>query len=170
MTAEAAPLIVHGWTLYAHPLFLEQFETLRLDVFALSQKDPDNFKKKNSTKRLAAISDLVWDIIPQDPERAEYRQGMTLGEDRKHWFRAKFFQQYRLFFRFHKPSKTIIFGWVNDDKTKRAYGSGSDAYKVFGKMLDKGHPPDDWHQLFAEATAALARWAETIQRADNINK
>ena len=49
--------------------------------------------------------------IPQDPTRPEYRQGDTLGDEHKHWFRAKFFQQYRLFFRFHAQAKVIVFAW-----------------------------------------------------------
>jgi len=66
--------------------------------------------------------------IPQDPTRKEYQQGLTLGAEHRHWRRAKFFQQYRLFFRFHSRSKLIVLGWVNDTGTKRAYGS-------------RGHPP-----------------------------
>jgi toxin YhaV len=93
---------------------------------------------------------LAFDVIPQDPTRPEYRQGNTLGDRHKHWFRAKFFQQYRLFFRFHASSKIIVFAWVNDDDTKRAYESSNDAYLVFRKMLESGHPPDDWTQLLAE--------------------
>ena len=72
-------------------------------------------------------------------------------ENHKHWFRAKFFQQYRLFFRFHSESKIIVLAWVNDEKTKRAYNSKSDAYRVFEKMLNNGNPPDDWSELIAEA-------------------
>ena len=96
-------------------------------------------------------------MIPQDPSRPEYRQGNTLGEGRKYWFRAKFFQQYRLFFRFHAPSKVIVYAWVNDDKTKRAYQSNDDAYRVFRKMLESGHPPDDWDRLLTEARAESDR-------------
>ncbi|CAN7514684.1 type II toxin-antitoxin system YhaV family toxin [Caballeronia sp. LjRoot31] len=170
MTARPVPLVVNGWTIFGHPLFIDQLEPLYSEVFALSQKDPDNFHKKNAAKRLAVIAHLMLDAIPQDPEKAEYRQGTTLGDDRKHWFRAKFFQQYRLFFRYHKASKIILLGWVNDEDSKRAYGSGSDAYKVFSKMLGKGQPPDDWDQLLAEATAASGRWAETLQAVGNLNK
>ena len=93
------PLLIHGWTVFAHPLFLAQVEALALQVEALKQKDPVGYLKKNATKRLAAITKLAFDVIPQDPTRPEYRQGNTLGDDHKHWFRAKFFQQYRLFFR-----------------------------------------------------------------------
>jgi toxin YhaV len=106
---------------------------------------------RNTTKRLAAIAKLAFEVIPQDPARAEYRQGNTLGDEHKHWFRAKFFQHYRLFFRYHASSKVIVYAWVNDDATKRAYESSDDAYRVFRKMLESGHPPDDWDQLLAEA-------------------
>jgi toxin YhaV len=150
-TAKPAPLAIHGWTVFAHPLFMAQVEALAKQVEALKKKDPAGYVKKNATKRLAAIAKLAFDVIPQDPSRAEYRQGGTLGADRKHWFRAKFFQQYRLFFRYHAGAKMIVYAWVNDDDTKRAYESNDDAYLVFRKMLASGQPPDDWDQLLSHA-------------------
>ena len=45
----------------------------------------------------------------------------------------------------------IVYAWVNDDATRRAYESSDDAYRVFRKTLESGHPPDDWNQLLAEA-------------------
>ena len=149
--AKLTPLAIHGWTVFAHPLFMLQVETLALEVEVLKQKDPAGYVKKNAAKRLAAIAKLAFDVIPQDPARAEYRQGATLGADRKHWFRAKFFQQYRLFFRYHAGAKMIVYAWVNDDDTKRAYESSDDAYRVFRKMLESGHPPDDWDRLLSQA-------------------
>jgi toxin YhaV len=71
---------------------------------------------------LAAIQKLIFEKIPQDSTLPEYRQGITLGDEHKHWFRAKFFQQYRLFFRYHLESKIIVYAWANDESTKRAYG------------------------------------------------
>lgn len=150
-------VVIHGWTVFAHPLFLAQLEVLAQQVEAARQKDPLGYVNKNATKRLAAITRLAFDVIPQDPGRPEYRQGNTLGDEHKHWFRAKFFQQYRLFFRYHAASKVIVFAWVNDEATKRAYDSSDDAYRVFRKMLKAGHPPDDWDQLLAEAEATTRR-------------
>ena len=46
-----------------------------------------------------------------------------------------------------------MFAWVNDEDTKRAYESSDDAYRVFRKMLESGHPPADWNQLLAETRA-----------------
>lgn len=143
----------HGWAVYAHPLFLAQVEALTRQVEAQKQRDPVGYVKKNASKRLRAIANLASEVIPQDPTRAEYRQGGSLGADHKHWLRVKFFQQYRLFFRYHAASKIIVLAWVNDEDTKRAYESSDDAYRVFRKMLASGYPPDDWDQLLAEARA-----------------
>lgn len=150
-------LTINGWTIFAHPLFLNQLEQLVSQVEHLKRKDPLGYAKKNASKRLTAILKLAFEVIPQDPTRAEYRQGSTLGSDRKHWFRAKFFQQYRLFFRHHAQAKMIVYAWVNDEDTKCAYESCSDAYLVFTKMLESGHPPDNWEQLLTEARKAVPR-------------
>jgi toxin YhaV len=150
-------MVVHGWTLFAHPLFLDQVEALAGQVEKLRRKHPKDFRKRNAAKRLTAILDLAFDVIPQDPTRLDYRQGDTLGPEHRHWFRAKFFQQYRLFFRYHHESKIVIYAWVNDEDTKRAYESGDDAYRVFRKMLGSGHPPDRWEALLAEARAGARR-------------
>lgn len=155
--ANRKPLVIHGWTVFAHPLFLAKLAALSAQVRAQMQKDPAGYTKKNAYKRLAAIRRLAFDVIPQDPTKVEYRQGATLGGDHKHWFRAKFFQQYRLFFRYHAPSRIIVLAWVNDESSKRAYDSSDDAYKVFQKMLLTGHPPDDWDQLLLECGPAQVR-------------
>lgn len=122
-SSKLTPLVIHGWTVFAHPLFLAQLEVLARQVDAFKQKDPVGYVKKNATKRLAAVTKLAFGVIPQDPARQEYRQGNTLGDDHKHWFRAKFFQRYRLFFRYHAQAKVIVLAWVNDEDTKRAYVS-----------------------------------------------
>jgi len=153
---------IHGWTVFAHPLFLDQLEILIKQVESLKQKDPTNYVKKNAAKRLAAITKLAFDVIPQDPSRPEFRQGGSLGEEHKHWFRAKFFQQYRLFFRNHASSKVIGLAWVNDEDSKRAYESVEDAYRVFRKMLQGGHPPDDWQSLLAEASCEALRLRQIV--------
>lgn len=154
-TAQSKVLEINGWALFAHPMFLKQLDALVGEVELLRAKYPADYHTKNAAKRLVAIRRLTSEVIPADPEKAEYRQGETLGRERKHWFRAKFFQQYRLFFRYNRNAKIIVYGWVNDTETKRAYDTSNDAYKVFGKMLDRGKPPDDWDALLAEAKSEL---------------
>lgn len=157
MKSSTAPVKINGWAIYAHPFFLDTVEALVAEVGKLKQKDPAGYQSKKQAKLLAAIVKLAFEVIPANPELTEYRLGATLGDDRKHWFRAKFFQQYRLFFRFRKAERLIVLVWVNDDDTKRAYGSATDAYRMFGKMLDRGNPPDDWDALKTAAVGGIER-------------
>ncbi len=154
-------LIVNGWHLLAHPLFLDQLERLASAV----DRGRREGRAGANAKLLAALRRLAFELIPQDPTRPEYRQGSTLGADRKHWFRAKFGNgRFRLFFRFDTRSRIIIYAWVNDAETLRTYGAKRDAYAVFRAMLASGDPPEDWAALRAAAAdpAVVERLARTV--------
>ncbi|TNE64472.1 MAG: type II toxin-antitoxin system YhaV family toxin [Rhodobacteraceae bacterium] len=172
MTGEAAPaeapLVVNGWSIYAHPVFLDQLEGLIDEVEGRRRRDAKTWRKKNCTKRLAAIFKLVTEVIPVDPGAPAFRQGDTLGDGRKHWFRAKFFQQYRLFYRFNSDAKVLVLAWVNDEKTLRAYGSKTDAYATFRGMLDNGNPPDNFDTLMAEAVAVAEQFEHDLKAAPDL--
>lgn len=159
----APPVVINGWAIFAHPLFLDQLEALMREVETRKQRDPAGWQKKNCTKRLAAIRKLMLEVIPADPTDPQFRQGGTLGDSHKHWFRAKFFQQYRLFFRYDSSARVIVLAWVNDDNTLRAYGSKHDAYATFKAMLEGGNPPDDFDSLLRHANNAAARFEKAIE-------
>jgi toxin YhaV len=149
-------ITVNGWTLYAHPLFLNQLERLTLAVERATEKNPTGYATSADAKLLATMRKLMFEVIPVDPARPEFRQGGTLGPARKHWFRAKFGGgRFRLFFRYSLGAKIIIFAWVNDRDTLRTYGSKNDAYAVFKSMLEKGNPPEDWDALI-QASSELS--------------
>ncbi|WP_075215378.1 type II toxin-antitoxin system YhaV family toxin [Mongoliimonas terrestris] len=153
-------LTINGWSVLAHPLFLDQWEKLVEAVDALKLKRPDDYQKSADAKLLAALVNIVTVTVPSDPTAAIFRQGSTLGDDRRHWYRAKFGNgRFRLFFRYSSTSKVIIFAWVNDQNSLRTYGSRTDAYRVFKGMLNAGDPPDDWAALHKQASApqAIAR-------------
>ncbi|MCG7349821.1 type II toxin-antitoxin system YhaV family toxin [Sphingomonas sp. ACRSK] len=151
-------MVVSGWTIYAHPLLLNQLEKLTTAVEKAKAKDPQGWTRTANAKLLAAVRSLMFETIPSDPTGSEYRQGDTLGATRKHWFRAKFGNgRFRLFFRYDSRSQVLIFAWVNDATTLRTYGSRTDAYAVFKGMLDKGNPPDDWTALLEAASTDVAR-------------
>jgi toxin YhaV len=40
-----------------------------------------------ATKLLATINRSMREIVPRDPNAAEFRQGNMLGADNRHWFR-----------------------------------------------------------------------------------
>src|SRR5690625_3866582 len=125
-------MTVNGWTILAHPLFLDQLEKLTNAVKDLKVRKPDEYQRDASTKLLAALNRLVFRTIPADPTATRYRQGPALGKAHRHWFRAKFGNgRFRLFFRYDSTTKIIIFAWVNDEATLRTFGAKTDAYRVF---------------------------------------
>ena len=139
----------NGWTLYLHPLFQQQLEKLTAQVETLQEKDPLHYKEQSATKLLATINRYIREIIPRDPNASEFRQGNTLGADNRQWFRAKFHERYRLFFRFSSQEKVIVYAWVNDEGTLRKAGSRSDPYAVFRALLNAGNPPSTMAELLA---------------------
>jgi toxin YhaV len=150
----------HGWRLYAHPLFLDQLERLVASVERAKRADPQGWQSKADARLLIALRTLLLERIPRAPLSPEFRQGNTLGNDRRHWFRAKFGgNRFRLFYRADSRAKVIVYAWVNDRHTLRKAGAGTDPYAVFARMLASGNPPDDWPNLLA-----AAQIPEAVQR------
>jgi toxin YhaV len=142
----------NGWRLFQYPLFARQLKELTEAVEQLSIGQPHSYKEHSKTKLLATIHRLITETIPRNPNAAEFRQGGTLGPDNRHWFRAKFHQRYRLFFRFSSKDKVIVYVWVNDESTLRKAGARTDVYAVFRSMLDAGDPPRTLEALLRSAT------------------
>ena len=151
MASDASqPVVINGWTIFAHPFFLEQIEKLIAKVEAVAKKTPGKLDRHPAAKLLKQLRVVAFERIPQDPANPRYRQGATLGDDYKHWCRDKFGSgRFRLFFRYDSSARIIIYAWVNDEHTLRTYGAKNDAYAVFAKMLASGNPPDDWSALVA---------------------
>lgn len=145
----------HGWTLHAHPLFLDQVERLLTAVERAKRSDPETWQGKADMKLLAALKALILDRIPRDPLATEFHQGNTLRREHRHWFRAKFAgNRFRLFFRADSRARVIVYVWVNDRDTLRKAGAGTDPYAVFEHMLARDNPPDDWPALLAAVTSS----------------
>ena len=142
----------HGWNLLFHACLIEQLNKLRTAAQRAQAQDPAGFEANANVKLFNALSHLLLEVVPSDPNREEYRQGNTMGPAFRHWRRAKIGRRFRVFFRFDSKSRIIVFAWVNDENTLRSSGSKTDPYTVFQKMLDRGHPPDDWTSLL-EASA-----------------
>ncbi len=100
---------------------------------------------------LATINRYIRETIPRDPNAPEFRQGNTLGKDNRHWFRAKFHERYRLFYRFATKEKVIIYARVNDERTLHKAGSKTDPHTVFRGMLEAGDPPGNMEALLKRA-------------------
>ena len=86
-------VVLNGWKIYFHSCFLKQIVELVAKVEALKEAKPNEYLRKKETKLLKAIERVIEERISTDPFNPQYRQGDTLGEENKHWFRAKFLQQ-----------------------------------------------------------------------------
>lgn len=139
----------HGWKLLFHTCLIEQLNRLHHAVERAKAQSPDDYLSNNNVKLFNALSQLIMETVPLDPNKDEYRQGNTMGADFRHWRRAKLGRRFRLFFRFDSASRVIIFAWVNDEHSLRSSGSKTDPYTIFQKMLHKGHPPNEWAELLA---------------------
>jgi len=134
----------------AHPCFIDQLQSFSAEAAAAFISNP-NGKATKAEKIVAAIERITHEAVPSGVGAAEHRQGDSLGPENKHWFRVKFFQQYRLFYRYDSASKIIIYVWVNDEHSLRAYGSKTDAYVTFRKMLSSGYPPGTVEELLKQS-------------------
>jgi toxin YhaV len=147
-------LQVGGWTLLFHPLFLDQLERVVSAAEREKSKPEAGEPEGPNMKLAAAMRRIILIEVPEDPSRPAYRHGRTLGEKLKHWLRAKFGNgRFRLFFRYRRDVRLIVFAWVNDTETLRTYGSRTDVYAAFGRMLGTGNPPDNWNELVSAASA-----------------
>lgn len=146
------PIEKNGWTLLFHDAFIAQLTALARAAEKAQKKGPAAAEKSQSVKLLSALSDHIFRIVPEDPAHPKFEQGNTLSPRHRGWRRAKFFQRYRLFFRFHTTSRIVVFAWVYDATSLRSKGGRRDPYAIFERMLDRGDPPDRW-----ESRLALAR-------------
>ena len=145
----------HGWNLLFHECLIEQLRELQVASQRAQAQDPEGFESNANFKLFNALSQLILETVPREPNRDDYRQGNTLGPGFRHWRRAKIGRRFRLFFRFDSKTKIIVFAWVNDESTLRSSGSNSDAYAVLQKMLQRDLPPDDWDAL---VLASKTQW------------
>lgn len=101
----------HGWNLLFHECLTGQLQKLYAAVERAQTQEPEGFESNANVKLFGALSKLMFDTVPSDPHREEYRQGNTMGPAFRHWRRAKIGRRFRLFFRFDSKSKVIIFAW-----------------------------------------------------------
>ena len=139
----------HGWTLLFHDCLIDQLRKFHHAVRRALRSDPTGFASNANLKLFHALSQLMLEVIPQDPSRNAYRQGTRQGRRHRHWRRARIGRRFRLFFHYDTRTKVIVYAWVNDQSTLRSSGSRTDPDTVFAGMLARGQPPDDWVSLMA---------------------
>lgn len=75
--AKSAPLVVNGWSIFAHPLFLDQLEALIRQVETGEEKEPEGLSRQE--RHQAPRSDCEAGV-PGNPGRP-YTAGVSPGQD-----------------------------------------------------------------------------------------
>ena len=143
-------MIANGWTLYYYRVFKAALDELEATVTKLARDNPKGYKVHPKTKLLASVYRAITELVPADPDAADFRLGKTLGPGNTNWRRIKkgMPDRYRLFFRFaSSPVKLIVYVWFNDEDTLRKAGSKTDVYETFKRMLSRGDVPATINEL-----------------------
>ena len=148
------PMIANGWGLYYFRAFKAALDELEAAVTRLALDDPRGYKTHAKAKLLALVYKAITEVVPVNPDAAEYRLGKTFGADNIKWRRVKkgMPDRFRLFFRFaSNPVKVIVYVWFNDEDTLRKAGAKTDVYETFKRMLASGVVPRNIRALLSES-------------------
>lgn len=127
-----------------HEFYYQRIIKLKEQVKKLYNKlSPDEFKQHEIVKLSARVRKADKEIIPENPDRPEYRLQGDLKKYRRY---KQGLQRYRLFFCFSGNPPIIIYLYLNDEKHLRKEGSKIDPYIQFKKLIAKkyfSHNPED---------------------------
>lgn len=127
-----------------HEFYYQRIAQLKEQVKSLRNRLRDEeFKQHEIVKLAFRIRRADQEIIPQDPDRPEYRLS---GDMRKYRRYKQGLQRYRLFFCFSNQPKMILYLYLNDEKYLRKAGAKTDPYEEFKNQVRRGyfsHNPHD---------------------------
>ncbi|MBU1007436.1 MAG: type II toxin-antitoxin system YhaV family toxin [Candidatus Omnitrophica bacterium] len=127
-----------------HAFYYQRIAKLKDQVKKLrSRLSNEEFKQHEIVKLAYRIREADQKIIPQDPNRPEYR----LTDGLKKYRRYKHgLQRYRIIFCFSSQPRIILYLYLNDEKHLRKAGDKKDPYEEFKKLAAKkyfSHNPND---------------------------
>ncbi len=115
-----------------HELYYKRIAQLKEQVKELHRKlSNEAFRQHDVVKLAYRIRQADHEIIPQDPDRPEYRLS---GELRKYRRYKQGLKRYRLFFCFSHHPKIILYLYLNNEKHLRKAGAKTDSYEAFKRM------------------------------------
>ena len=137
-------MMTSSYLLRYHVFYYQRIAQLKEQVRELRNKLGDEeFKQHEIVKFAFRVRKADQEIIPQDPDRPEYR---LRGELKKYRRYKQGLQRYRIIFCFSSHPKIIIYLYLNDEKHLRKEGAKTDPYEKFKKLQRKGyfsHSPND---------------------------
>ena len=136
--------MMSNYLLRYHVFYYQRIAKLKEQVKELYNKlSSEEFKQHEIVNLAYRIRKADQEIIPQDPDRPEYRLG---GELKKYRRYKQGLQRYRLFFCFSNQPKIILYLYLNDERHLRKASDNNDPYEDVKKLVAKvyfSHNPND---------------------------
>lgn len=130
-----------NYLLRYHDFYSQRITKLKEQVRELRNKLSDEeFSQHEIVKLAYRIRQADQEIIPQDPNRPEYR---LTGELKKYRRYKQGLQRYRLFFCFSNHPEIILYLYLNDEKHLRKARDKNDPYEEFKSLVKKDYLPHD---------------------------
>ena len=132
------------YLLRCHDFYYRRILALKEQVRRLKAKlTPEDFGQHEMVKFAARVRRADHEVIPQDPNKKEYRLQGALRRYRRY---KQGLKRYRLFFSFSNRPPIILYLYLNDEKHLRKAGSKNDPYEQFSRLVARGtfsHDPSD---------------------------
>src|SRR3990167_7897576 len=132
------------YVLKIHQILSQRIDDLKIQVKGLKKTlDENTYRQHPLVKFAYRVRKAVEEIIPENPDRPDYR---LTGELKKYRRYKQGLQRYRLFFCFSNQPKIILYLYLNDEKHLRKAGDRKDPYEEFKSLVTKryfSHNPYD---------------------------
>ena len=132
------------YVLKIHQILSQRIDDLKIQVKGLKKTlDENTYRQHPLVKFAYRVRKAVEEIIPENPDRPDYR---LTGELKKYRRYKQGLQRYRLFFCFSNQPRIILYLYLNDERHLRKEGDRNDPYEVFKKFITQGvfsHDPEN---------------------------
>ena len=132
---------MNKYLLRYHDFYYNRIQTLKEQVRELKARlTPEEFVQHETVKLAARIRKADREIIPENPDRPEYRLTGDLKKFRRY---KQGLRRYRIMFCFSGKPPIILYLYLNDEKHLRKDGGKNDPYEEFKKLVKQGHMSHD---------------------------
>lgn len=134
-------LTTHRYLLKYHAIYYRRIQALKEHVKELKAHLPEaDYRQHEIVKFAARVRWADQVIIPQNPDRRDYRLKDTLRKYRRY---KQGLRRYRLFFCFSNTPPIILYLYLNDEEHLRKEGDRNDPYRAFKRLVDQGRVSHD---------------------------
>lgn len=125
-----------SYLLKVHEFYAARIAVLKEKIKKLKKNLPHQEFVHHETVKLAfRIKRATEEIIPEDPDRPEYKLKGPLKKYRRY---KQGLSRYRLIYFFTETPPLIVYLYINDEKHLRKDNDKNDPYQEFSKLINQG--------------------------------